>query len=678
MATTLQKEIEELKHENMLIKKRLDMLEKNEARKKTILGIFLIATGCLLSLTLVGALVGVPLIIWGIMTLSSQPSQQRPKKRAEPSGETSNTSTRPPEAVKSKSAGSIEEDVGMKWFARIGILALVIGIGFFVKYSIDNNWISHLTRIILGALLGAAMVVIGDRISRIEKYSIWGKTLAGGGFALTYFVVFSAYHFADYRQATGISQLADIMLLAAVVFFAVVFSIKDNSQVIAAESFFLGYITSLLSDGTGILMLAYGLILAVGLVYVVSVKKWHAIGFGGLLASYLLYAIWENNSFSYAAFILASYYAAFTLQSFFLMRSSRYQDLGMVVLNSTAFYVLSYIQLERYHPDYTGLFTLGVALVSYIGFLLARGIKQSTSNAYMYLTVLFSTLAVAVQLDKSLVTSIWAFEALALAMLAKKTSSKTFMYSSWGVSLFTILKVIFYDSWVLEAFDITAIAASTRLISFLVTVICFYAISEIMKEDRTISTIYSWAAVGLAVIISFLEFDIEVVSAILALLVILLELSRRRFQAYAAAAILFISSLTSSPSLARDEAVLSSVSGILAFWYLALRERKMYLTYPASVLAFFLVGSQLRDIWVSVGWCLLALALTVVGFVWKERHLRLQGMVILALTITKVFLYDTRSLDTLYRTISYMVLGLILLLVSFIYTKYKEKLKEIL
>jgi len=350
----------------------------------------------------------------------------------------------------------------------------------------------------------------------------------------------------------------------------------------------------------------------------------------------------------------------------------------MVVLNSTAFYVLSYIQLERYHPDYTGLFTLGVALVSYIGFLLARGIKQSTSNAYMYLTVLFSTLAVAVQLDKSLVTSIWAFEALALAMLAKKTSSKTFMYSSWGVSLFTILKVIFYDSWVLEAFDITAIAASTRLISFLVTVICFYAISEIMKEDRTISTIYSWAAVGLAVIISFLEFDIEVVSAILALLVILLELSRRRFQAYAAAAILFISSLTSSPSLARDEAVLSSVSGILAFWYLALRERKMYLTYPASVLAFFLVGSQLRDIWVSVGWCLLALALTVVGFVWKERHLRLQGMVILALTITKVFLYDTRSLDTLYRTISYMVLGLILLLVSFIYTKYKEKLKEIL
>ena len=44
---------------------------------------------------------------------------------------------------------NIETNIGVKWFAGIGILALVIGIGFFIKYAIENNWISHLTRIIL-------------------------------------------------------------------------------------------------------------------------------------------------------------------------------------------------------------------------------------------------------------------------------------------------------------------------------------------------------------------------------------------------------------------------------------------------------------------------------------------------------------------------------------------------
>ena len=80
----------------------------------------------------------------------------------------------------------------------------------------------------------------------------------------------------------------------------------------------------------------------------------------------------------------------------------------------------------------------------------------------------------------------------------------------------------------------------------------------------------------------------------------------------------------------------------------------------------------------SVGWSILALVIMLSGFVFGKKHLRMQGMIIFAITIAKVFLYDTRNLDTIYRTVSYIVLGVILLLVSFIYTKYKEKLKEII
>ena len=86
----------------------------------------------------------------------------------------------------------------------------------------------------------------------------------------------------------------------------------------------------------------------------------------------------------------------------------------------------------------------------------------------------------------------------------------------------------------------------------------------------------------------------------------------------------------------------------------------------------------MEEFWISVGWSILALIIMISGFSLRKKHLRIQGMIIFAITIIKVFLYDTRNLETIYRTVSYIVLGVILLLVSFIYTKYKEKLKEIL
>ena len=82
--------------------------------------------------------------------------------------------------------------------------------------------------------------------------------------------------------------------------------------------------------------------------------------------------------------------------------------------------------------------------------------------------------------------------------------------------------------------------------------------------------------------------------------------------------------------------------------------------------------------WISVGWGVLALAIMAVGFIYRKRYLRIQGIIILLLTILKVFLYDTENLKTIYRTASYITLGVILLLASFAYTKYKERLKEIL
>ena len=101
-------------------------------------------------------------------------------------------------------------------------------------------------------------------------------------------------------------------------------------------------------------------------------------------------------------------------------------------------------------------------------------------------------------------------------------------------------------------------------------------------------------------------------------------------------------------------------------------------SYAGTFLSFVLIMIEMEEFWISIGWSILALIIMISGFMFRKKHLRMQGMLIFSIIIAKVFLYDTRNLETIYRTISYIVLGVILLLVSFIYTKYKDKLKEIL
>ena len=46
--------------------------------------------------------------------------------------------------------------IGENWLNKIGIAILVIGIGFFVKYAIDQNWIGEVGRVAIGIGTGAA------------------------------------------------------------------------------------------------------------------------------------------------------------------------------------------------------------------------------------------------------------------------------------------------------------------------------------------------------------------------------------------------------------------------------------------------------------------------------------------------------------------------------------------
>ena len=104
-----------------------------------------------------------------------------------------------PEPPPKKEATHFETAVGMKWFGRIGILALAIGIGLFIKYAFDNNWVGLSARIIIGIVIAVTLLVVGEVFSTRKHYENWAQTLMGGGIAIGYFAIYASYHFPAYR-----------------------------------------------------------------------------------------------------------------------------------------------------------------------------------------------------------------------------------------------------------------------------------------------------------------------------------------------------------------------------------------------------------------------------------------------------------------------------------------------
>jgi uncharacterized membrane protein len=80
-----------------------------------------------------------------------------------------------------------------------------------------------------------------------------------------------------------------------------------------------------------------------------------------------------------------------------------------------------------------------------------------------------------------------------------------------------------------------------------------------------------------------------------------------------------------------------------------------------------------RQLSLSVLWALYGGAMLVIGLARHNRLLRLMALALLGLTTAKVFLFDLSSLDKVYRIISFIVLGAILLAVSFLYQQRQQR-----
>lgn len=84
-------------------------------------------------------------------------------------------------------------------------------------------------------------------------------------------------------------------------------------------------------------------------------------------------------------------------------------------------------------------------------------------------------------------------------------------------------------------------------------------------------------------------------------------------------------------------------------------------------------GNQYK-LGLSIIWGIYALLLVVKGIRKKQKHLRLAAIVLFLVTLIKLFVYDLAGSGTITKTVSFISLGVILLLVSYLYNRYKEVL----
>ncbi len=341
---------------------------------------------------------------------------------------------------------------GGNWLARIGVVALVIGIGFFLKLAFDNAWIGETGRVVLGLVGGLALLGAGEYWR--GKYPIWAQPLTGGGLAILYLAIFAAFSLYGLIPASWALGFFFLVTLTAAGL-----ALRYESFVIAVLGILGGFATPLLlaeqlPDQR--VLLAYVLVLDLGVLALATFRNWRWFTLLGLIGSLILYQFWRLELDP--GLLLASvgitvifliFVGATTLFHLLWRREPKAFDHALVLLNAAAYFGFSYDLLFEEFRAWMGGFTLMLALFY---MLLAYGIfarhrEQVRHSLFaMGIAAVFVAIAVPVQLDGPWISVAWAVEGVVLVWLSFQFGMPQLRW--FGLGAFTIFTywLLFVDT----------------------------------------------------------------------------------------------------------------------------------------------------------------------------------------------------------------------------------------
>ncbi len=350
---------------------------------------------------------------------------------------------------------SVEFAVASQWLLRVGILLVVIGISFFLKYSIDNGLLSETARTVLSAAAGLSMLIGGAQLVS-SRFQLIGQGLFGGGVATLYFSVFAAhnlYHLVSLPVA--------FFLMTSVTVLSGFLAIRFDSRLSAVMGVLGGYLTPVLLAAGPVNYLglySYLFIVGCGVLGISAFKRWPLLSYLGFLCHHILVLsslrafnsqvhFWEVMPFLTAFFVMFST-MVFIYNLRVLVRSNLL-DVVVLFLNATAFFCISYRLIDMtFNYHWVAAVTLGLSLyyVLHVRYCLAyRILDRELMLSFIALSAFFLSISVPLILTREWITVSWSLQALVMLWIAGKLHSRFLKLISLALYLIVLGRFAFLD-----------------------------------------------------------------------------------------------------------------------------------------------------------------------------------------------------------------------------------------
>lgn len=537
----------------------------------------------------------------------------------------------PPVAAKPKT--DLEKRIGQYWLNRIGIVIVLIGVSYFIKWAFDNNLIGPAGRVLIGIVAGIGLVVWSERF-RTRGHAPFSYSLKAVGIGTLYLSFWGANQFfSPPLIPVEAAFVAMIVVTAATITMA----LAQDAQLLVAFALLGGFSTpALLSTGQNreVVLFSYVCLLDLAILVIAVFRPWRRLLWGSFIGTQILFWGWgwgirnfyttdQRTVTVLFASLFAAIFAAIPLVTPF-ERSTRFKGpsvtLMLLPLVNAAAYFVALLSMYSDEKQTLTWFALGLAAV-YLGmsnafkrrFTLEE--RKVINLIHIAIAIAFITIAVPLKLSHHWVTMGWLVESAVLLWVAVRTKTDFLRYLAVAALILGIFRLL--------AFPIRAdqLILNARFATYLVAIAI---LGGIIYFGRRAASERERGFIAAAVI----------ALNVLALIALTSEaegyFDRQQTQAYA---------------------VTGYTAGMEQLWMArAFTDSAIWLVYGAGLMA--------------------------VGFRTKSAFLRWQALALMGVTIIKVFFYDSRELNTGYRVLSFIALGVVLLAISFVYFRIADRSQE--
>jgi len=525
-----------------------------------------------------------------------------------------------------KEGADLEKKIGQYWLNRIGIVAMLIGVSYFLKYAFENNWIGPGGRIVIGLFAGIGLTLWSERF-RARGYATFSYSLKAVGIGTLYLSLWGAFQVYHLIPSSA-AFLAMVIVTAS----TIALSLSQDAELLASFALVGGFATPvLLSTGQNheVVLFSYVGLLDVAILGMTVFKPWRRLLWGSFAGTIILYYGWYGDYYSQEQRALTVFFAALFAALFAVIPlatrhegSTRFSGPSITLtllplLNAGAFFLALY---AIYALETATLTWFALALAAFYlgisGAFKRRFPGQDTkfiNLLHVAIAIAFITVAIPLKLDAQWITIGWLVESAVLLWISVRTQTDFLRYLAVAALTLGVVRLLLYDQ-----FHTETLLFNARFATYSVAIAVLGGIAIFGKRHASEKEmVFIRAAV---VALNFLD-----------LIALTLEVSD----------------------------------------YF---DRQ--LAFSVSVAANYRQISLSRDFSYSAIWLIYGAILMAVGFRQRSAFVRWQSLILIAFTIGKVFFYDVSQLGGSYRIVSFIGLGAVLLGISFIYQRDWLKLSS--